>query len=92
MPVLDANTPVEKKTVSESAIRRLNGVYYTPSPAADFMADWLVRHDGERILEPSFGGGIFLRSVAASSERRGLGHVHLTGVEIDGVARAQVQE
>lgn len=92
MLVLDANTPVEKKTVSESAIRRLTGMYYTPSPAADFMADWLVRHDGERILEPSFGGGIFLRSVAASSERRGFGHVHLTGVEIDEVARAQVQE
>ena len=56
------------------------------------MADWLVRRDGEHILEPSFGGGIFLQSVTASNERRGFGHVRLTGIEIDEAVRAQVQE
>ncbi len=94
MPVLDVNTPVEKKikAPTENAIRRLTGVYYTPSSAADFMADWLVRYNGEHILEPSFGAGIFLQSVAASNQRRQFGHVHLTGFEIDGSVRAQAQE
>ena len=92
VPVLDLNAPVKKmKPLSGDALRRLTGVYYTPSSAADFMADWLVRHDGEHILEPSFGEGIFLRSVAASSERRSFRHVHLTGIEIDEAARAKAQ-
>src|ERR1051326_8050009 len=63
--------------------RRLTGAYYTPPTAADFMADWLVRHDGEHVLEPSFGEGIFLRSVQDSAARRGIGRLHITGVEID---------
>lgn len=93
LPVLDPNTPVKKtKSLSENTVRRLTGVYYTPSSAADFMADWLVRNDGEHILEPSFGGGIFLRSVAASNQRRDFGHVRLTGVEIDEAVRAQARE
>ena len=93
MPTLDVSLPAEKqaKAQSKSAIRRLTGVYYTPSSAADFMANWLVRHDGESILEPSFGAGIFLQSVAASSERRNFDHVHLTGIEIDEAAREQAQ-
>lgn len=92
--VLDAKAAVEKttKVLSENATRRLTGVYYTPSSAADYMADWLVRYDGEHILEPSFGAGIFLQSVAASNQRRNFGHVHLTGVEIDRVVKAQAQE
>ena len=94
MPVLDMSAPADKKVkaLSESAVRRLTGVYYTPSSAADFMSDWLIRHDGEHILEPSFGEGIFLRSVAASSKRQNFGHVHLTGIEIDGAVKAQAQE
>lgn len=92
MPVLDVSTSANKnRPLSESAIRRLTGVYYTPSSAADFMADWIVRHDGEHILEPSFGEGIFLQSVAASNARRNFDRVRLTGVEIDEAARAQAQ-
>lgn len=80
------------KIPSEATLRRLTGVYYTPSSAAEFMADWLVRHDGEHILEPSFGEGIFLRSVVASSESRNFSHVHLTGFEIDEAVKARTQE
>ena len=93
MPTLNVNVPAKKtKTPSESAIRRLTGVYYTPSSAADFMADWLVRRDEEHILEPSFGEGIFIRSVAAINNRRNFGPMHLTGIEIDAAARIQAQE
>lgn len=92
MPVTSISAPANKiKVLSESATRRLTGVYYTPSSAADFMADWIVRHDSEHILEPSFGEGIFLQSVSASNERRGFSRVRLTGVEIDETAMRQAQ-
>ena len=47
------------------------------------MADWTVRHNGERILEPSFGDGIFLRAVAGSAMRKGFASVRLSGIEIN---------
>lgn len=75
--------------VPDPATRRLFGAFYTPSSAADYMADWTVRHDGERVLEPSFGDGIFLRAVATSAARRNLASVRLSGVEIDEEARAR---
>lgn len=72
-----------------SASRRLLGAFYTPQTAADFMADWIVRHDGEHILEPSFGDGIFLRAVRESTRHRGFSDVRLTGIEIDKAAIEQ---
>ncbi|HLV81266.1 MAG TPA: N-6 DNA methylase, partial [Chthonomonadaceae bacterium] len=61
---------------------RRRGAYYTPPTAADFMADWLLRQEGEHVLEPSFGEGIFLRSIGACAERRGFRRVRVTGIEI----------
>lgn len=66
--------------------RRLLGAYYTPHSIAEYMADWAVRHDGECVLEPSFGDGMFLRAVSESVLRRGLSNVKVRGVEIDPAA------
>lgn len=82
LPLLDPNFP-------DPVTRRALGAFYTPSSAADYMADWIVRHDGERVLEPSFGDGIFLRAVATSAARRNFAGVRLSGVEIDEAARAR---
>lgn len=65
-----------------SARKRL-GAFYTPKSAADYMADWAVRHDFEHILEPSFGDGIFVKAVVGSAGRRGFGSIRLSGVEFD---------
>ncbi len=73
----------------DSTTQRLLGAYYTPRSAADYMADWLIRHDGEHVLEPSFGNGIFLRAITTSATRRSFTHVRLSGIEIDENARAQ---
>ncbi len=91
--ILELFPPVPKEipTLSANADKRSTGVYYTPSSAADYLADWLVRHEGEHILEPSFGEGVFLRSVLASSRRRNLAQVRLTGIEIDKKAKTQVR-
>jgi len=75
--------------IADNSTRRLLGAYYTPRSAADYMADWIVRHDGECVLEPSFGDGIFLRAVATSAAHKAFVAVQLLGVEINERAQAQ---
>ncbi len=87
--VLDQIFQPETYYEPDTTTQRLRGAYYTPRSAADYMADWLICHDGEHILEPSFGNGIFLRAVTASATYRDLTHVRLSGVEIDERARVQ---
>lgn len=81
------STPAAPTTGNAS--RRLLGAFYTPQTAADYMADWTVRRDGEHLLEPSFGDGIFLRAVRTSACHKGFAAVRLSGIEIDRVALAQ---
>jgi hypothetical protein len=83
-----ADLAVCRSTDAKAARRRL-GAYYTPTSTADFLADWTIRADGERILEPSFGDGIFLQAVLAAAARKGVRDVRLAGVEINGAARAK---
>ena len=66
--------------------QRQLGAYYTPDSAADFMASWLVRHDEERVLEPSFGDGTFLRAVSANGRNRNFNALRMVGVEINEIA------
>jgi hypothetical protein len=51
------------------------------------MADWVVRRDNERILEPSFGEGAFLRAIRDSALKREITGLHVAGVEVDPQAR-----
>ncbi len=64
-------------------MRRQLGAYYTPRSAAEYLAAWAVRRDGDRVLEPSLGDGAFLRAVAASATGKGLSDIVLSGAEID---------
>jgi adenine-specific DNA-methyltransferase len=63
--------------------RRQWGIYYTSTSTAEYMADWLLRGETDRVLEPSFGDGAFLAAVASVARRRGLDAVRARGVEID---------
>ena len=38
------------------------GAYYTDSQVADFMVWWAIRNPTDTVRDPSFGGGVFLRS------------------------------
>ena len=58
--------------VAKIATRRRLGAYYTPHSAADYMAAWIVRANGDHILEPSFGDGIFLRAVTREAQGKKL--------------------
>lgn len=53
------------KDLSNSARKKLLGRFDTPRPIAQAMTDWAVRSACETVLEPSVGGGVFLRSACA---------------------------
>jgi adenine-specific DNA-methyltransferase len=69
------------------------GTFYTDAQIAEFLAWWGIRTGTESVLDPSFGGGVFLR--AAAKRIHGLGRnprqlVH--GVEIDHVVHRSISK
>lgn len=45
-------------------LKTVLGIFYTPAPLAEALADWAVRDRSHTILEPSFGGCGFLNATA----------------------------
>jgi adenine-specific DNA-methyltransferase len=43
--------------------QKLRGGYYTPEIIADFLTRWALQNNGNTILEPSCGDGVFLESI-----------------------------
>jgi hypothetical protein len=63
------------------------GAYYTDEEIANFLVTWAIRSQQDVVLDPSFGGGVFLR--AAASRIRVLGGTpskQVAGVELDPAA------
>lgn len=73
------------------------GAFYTPPAMARILVDWALREADDRVLDPSFGGLVFLS--AAQERLRGLGapdaavSAQVFGVDVDseafGLAREQ---
>lgn len=60
------------------------GAYYTDDVVARFLVNWAVTSPTSRLLDPSFGGGAFLRAAAAViAERGGVPSTSVYGVELD---------
>jgi adenine-specific DNA-methyltransferase len=66
------------------------GAFYTPLAMARILADWAIREPGDCVLDPSFGGMVFMQ---ASQERLlGLGATEATaarqifGIDVDAIA------
>jgi len=73
--------------VATGSHRKDLGAYYTDRKVARFLAKWAVRSPDDVILDPCFGGGVFLEEAARALGRFGaLGSGHLTGVEIERTA------
>lgn len=69
--------------------QRALGAYYTPQDAAEFMAAWALG-DGGRILEPSFGDGVFIDAARRVAERLAV-EVSFVAVEISPEAFERVR-
>src|SRR3954447_4535936 len=63
------------------------GAYYTDEGIANFLVTWAIRSKHDAVLDPSFGGSVFLR--ASASRIHGLGgrpSTQVAGVELDPAA------
>jgi adenine-specific DNA-methyltransferase len=69
------------------------GAYYTDSQVADFLVWWAVRDAANTVLDPSFGGGVFLR--AACKRLRKIGGTpgqQVFGIELDTAVHRHIAE
>jgi len=76
--------------IRNTTSRKSLGAYYTHETVADFLVGWAVRSPGDAVMDPSFGGGVFLRS--AGRRIRSLGGTpakQLCGVEVDADAHSR---
>lgn len=74
------------RTREKATVEKLNGRYFTPKKIADFITDYVLVQNKEKLdlLEPSVGGGIFLESIKASNLEK---ETKVLSIEIDeGVA------
>lgn len=68
----------------KSIVPKELGAFYTPPQVADFLVRWAIRSHADRVLDPSFGGGVFLKAAADRIKLLG-GDVarSVFGVELD---------
>lgn len=60
------------------------GAYYTSRPVADFLVRWALRNSSDTVLDPSFGGGVFLDAARHRvCELGGNPSSQIFGVELD---------
>src|SRR5574341_1290435 len=69
------------------------GAYYTDSQVADFLVWWAVRNPSDTVLDPSFGGGVFLRSACKRlRELAGIAATQVFGIELDEAVHTRIAE
>jgi adenine-specific DNA methylase len=69
------------------------GAYYTDEVIANFLVAWAVRSPHDSVLDPSFGGGVFLRAAARRiRELGGIPATQVAGVELDDAAFAGAKD
>lgn len=66
------------------------GAYYTDRVVADALCAWALRAPTDRVLDPGFGGGVFLEAAAARLARLGGGADGVLGVELEPRTHAAV--
>jgi adenine-specific DNA methylase len=67
------------------------GAYYTDTQVAEFLVKWAVRSPSDTILDPSFGGGVFLRAAAHRlTSLGGSAESQIFGIEIDKAVHGRI--
>jgi adenine-specific DNA-methyltransferase len=61
-----------RKPVAKRQSQKEAGAYYTPDPVVGSLLRWVIRRDGDRLLDPSCGDGRFIA-----------GHQNAVGIEQD---------
>src|SRR6266700_7160665 len=67
------------------------GAFYTDAQVAEFLVWWAVRDATDAVLDPSFGGGVFLRAVCQRLESLGGSpRDQVFGVELDAQVHLEI--
>ena len=78
---------------SAGASAKALGAYYTDAQVADFLVRWAIRGAGDTVLDPAFGGGVFLRSACKRLRQLdGDPAAQVHGVEIDAAVHSRIAE
>jgi adenine-specific DNA-methyltransferase len=69
------------------------GAFYTDAQVADFLVWWAIRSPWDTVMDPSFGGGVFLRSVCKRLQQLG-GYPasQVWGAELDPAVHHRIAE
>lgn len=82
--VLDTQRPLSAKEL---------GAFYTDVQISDFLVKWAVRSRSDTVMDPSFGGGVFLRSACERLLHLGGNpSVQVFGVELDSEVHTRITE
>jgi adenine-specific DNA methylase len=76
-------------------VRKQLGAFYTPKPIADALTDWAIREPSDLVLDPSFGGLVFLDAARTRLMRLGADEPsrgHIFGADIDQLAHEHSSE
>jgi adenine-specific DNA methylase len=69
------------------------GAFYTDTQVADFLVWWAIRSPHDTVMDPSFGGGVFLRSACERLLQLGGDPAdQVSGVEVDPAVHARIAE
>jgi adenine-specific DNA-methyltransferase len=78
------------KTSKRDARKKELGAFYTPAEMAEKLVRWAVREPGDRALDPSFGGMVFVEQAYERLLELGVapeqGRTQLHGCELDQMA------
>jgi len=72
---------------------KANGAFYTPNDVARFLVSWAVRSKNDRVLDPSHGGGVFIRAAFDRVLELGAAaEINVFGIELDSNAHQATSE
>src|ERR1700730_1665904 len=80
--IQQANSKNELTSAGNPA--KIRGAFYTDGQIADFLVWWAVRSARDTVMDPCFGGGVFLRSAFKRLlQLGGQPEAQVLGVEVD---------
>lgn len=88
-----ANPGLRTGPMSRAATVKARGAFYTDAHVADFLVWWAMRSAADTVVDPCFGGGVFIRSACNRLTRLGgLPARQVFGVEIDPTVHARISD
>lgn len=82
VPGPPAGTSERPQRLRPVSLQRQVGAYYTCPDAALAMAGWVLEDGARRVLEPSFGAGVFVNAIRAVATERGGPAPEIYGAEL----------